>query len=194
VWLKDPITARIPSSFQVLKGCPPLWTPPTIPKTMSNAPIASTTTPTITTTGCPPLHLSAQFDGVHQTTQTTDLFFQRSSGRIPLRASSHRKSKQHSKQNKKLQAHQAGAATLSEHQLGQTKQRTLRLCQMVPPGAQCPAHCGTFRSLVLTTRLSRWRGEHAEEHTHSHIYVPSNARAAEGMNSVIMIDVRSGPL
>jgi hypothetical protein len=194
VWLKDPITARIPSSFQVLKGYPPLWTPPTIPKTISKPPIASTTTPTITTTGCPPLHLSAQFDGVHHTTETTNLFFQRRSGRIPLRASSHRKSKQHSKQNNKLQAHQAGAATLSEHQLGQTKQRTLRLCQMVPPGAQRLAHCGTFRSPVLTTRLSRWRGDHTEEQTHLHNYVPSNARGAEGMNSVIMIDVKSGPL
>ncbi len=138
VSLKDPITARIPSSYQIPKGPLPIWAPPTIIKTEADRPVSSINTSTIITTGCAPLQrLPGQVDGasdIQNDTPSREHRLQHKSSQIPLRTSSHQKNRERDMHGTLSPIHPVNTVTSSEHQLNLTKQRSIRLLQMSSRG------------------------------------------------------------
>jgi hypothetical protein len=134
VSLKDPIAARIPSSYQTPKGPLSTWAPPTIIKTKPDRPTSSINTSTIITTGCAPLQrLLGQLDGasgIRNDTLSRRQCLQQMSSQIPLRTCSHQRSKPSEMQRTLSQIHPVNIGISSEHQLNLTKQRSVRLCQI----------------------------------------------------------------
>lgn len=135
VSLKDPITARMPSSL------PPspqvVWNSLTVIDVQPVNQISSTTIPITTTTGYDlPQHHSSQLDGPVET-MDQDLanltFLQGSSTPNPSRTSSPKSHEPNNEHNSMSHIHPAAIVTLSEHQLALTKERTARLCPTVSP-------------------------------------------------------------
>jgi hypothetical protein len=136
--LKDPFMARMPLSSHPI-GLPSIWAAPTIPASPER-PASHIAIPTTTTTGYDHLQPRlVQFDGQNEDAsdaQARRPSLQRKTTQIPLRTSSHQNSKQHVLQSRGSQTNPADIATSSEHLLGQTKQRTVRLCHTISPGGE----------------------------------------------------------
>jgi hypothetical protein len=139
VSLKDPISARIPSSCRVPKGPLPIWAPLTIIKTEMDKPPSCINTSTIITTGCVPLQpRPGQLEAGSNIQIDTPLRGQplqhkHKPSQIPLRTSSHQRSKQREMPAVVSQTHPAGIVISSERHLNLTKQRSIRLCQISSP-------------------------------------------------------------
>lgn len=140
VSLKDPIAARIPSSYQTPKGLPTAWAPPTIIKTEPDKVASFINTSTITTTGCAPLPLlPGQVDGandIRSDTPSRRQCFHHQITQIPLRTSSHQRQRSRGTHKTVSQTHPADIVISSEHQLGLTKERSIKLCQRTSPGVE----------------------------------------------------------
>ena len=133
IFLKDPLTARIPS------GCLPslrvVLAPPTVTEPNPVEPISSTTTSITTTTGSDrPQHDSVQPTGPVKimNQDASDVSSQQSkSAQVSSITISQQTQKPNNTHSNMLQIHQADIVTLSASQLAPTKSRIARLCQMI---------------------------------------------------------------
>ncbi|TVY53356.1 hypothetical protein LCER1_G005055, partial [Lachnellula cervina] len=125
VYIKDPVAARTPQSYPH----PAVWAPPTIMDTEPDIFLSSTNTCTITTTGCiPKYRIPCQLDGADETKNdpTRHSPLRRKQCNIPLRTMYRLgiNNVQSNKLGNESPTTPVATATLSEHKLEQTKERT----------------------------------------------------------------------
>ncbi|KAL2061655.1 hypothetical protein VTL71DRAFT_7032 [Oculimacula yallundae] len=186
VKLKDPFTASIPLNSPAKQTFQVVWMPPTIIKTESDHPRSSTNMFITTTTGSDlALHLPAQLDGQDSSEDQAKMpSLQHKPSRLPLRVDSFQDTRERKELSGSYQTQPADTVTSSVHKLGETKERTARLCQMVSPEGEKVEMKNTpiFISTSLSPEKDKQAARNAAQMAFQHLRHTLAVNKAERQN------------